>query len=421
MKNLTIHLSLIFVLLLSLLLSNCRNPKKQESIESHSEKVLVNKDLIIIDLDTLTKNVISYSDIFSSIKYIPLETTSECLIGQIEHIELFNDTLYVLDTRQAKCILLFNLSGKFVQRIGTSGKGPGEWTQPTSFTIDKSNRLLYVLDANLQRITILTLKGRLVNQFDLNGTTFVRSHYLECDHGRIFLDARHYESENKNNDYLIKEIDGTGEVISTWFSYNKDNKGWNEAFYISGSGSFYSAPSDIKYVDLFMDTIYSINKEGIKPFIAIKSSKMIKKETLSNIQELSESGSSYISELYKEDGFWGINSYIENNDLIHFVLNGGRNYNLILIDKYGHQIKFIKGLKDDMTYKDISKNISMPKFYCGEKNMIIGSFSKVSAFQQALKVNNTNLSNEEKDKLLSISELSNPILIIATTKEMKTE
>jgi len=415
MKNLIIPLPLIIVLSITFLHSNCKNSENQKEIEFHSENTLLNKDIYIIDLDTMTRTVASYSDIFSSIKYIPLETTSECLIGQIEHIELFNDTIYVLDSREAKSILLFNLSGKFVQKIGKVGKGPGEWSQPTSFTIDKTKRLLYVLDANLQRIAVLTLQGKVIDQFDLKSNG-VRSHCIESDQGRIFLDARHYESEEGEIDYMLREISNSGEEIRNWLSFKKDNKGWTQAYYYSGSGSLYSVPAGIKYVDLFMDTIYSITKEGLKPFIAIKSSTMIKKETLTDIQKLSGNGGSFVGELSKQDAFWGIHSYIENDDLIHFIFNGGKNYNLILIDKRTNQIKYLKAFKDDLTFKELASGTTMPNFYSGEKNKIIGGFNKISTFQQSLRINSTNLPDEEKNKLLKISELSNPILILAITK-----
>jgi hypothetical protein len=403
------------IVALTILLTACKNNNDSNGPKNVNGSRLTNKDLIIIDLDTTKQSLANYSEFFSSAQFIPLETSDKSLIGYIGQLELFNDTVYILDSRTAKCIFVFTLTGKFVRKIGVIGKGPGEWIQPSNFCINKTQRLLYVLDAQLQRITLLHLDGEVIKQISLKNNS-VRSQHIECDNGRIFLDARHFSNNDNRDDYMVREIDSTGIEINKWFSLDKDNKGWTQSFNISGSGTFYSSPSNIKFVELFMDTIYSITNEGMLPFIAIKSSEILDREPISEIQSAAKEGGLFTRKLFEKDEIWAINSYIENDDIIYFIFYGNRVGNLIIINKRTNQIRYLKGLFNDITFEDIKSGTAMPNFYTGENNLIVGAIQNAKQFQESIKKNITNLTVEEKEKFLKVSEFDNPILIILNSK-----
>jgi len=408
---------IIVLVSLTILLSNCKNSSENKDNDQKKSR-LVNNDLIIIDLDTTKQILGNYSDFFSSAHFIPLETSNESLIGVVGQLELFNDTIYILDHRSAKGIFVFTLSGKFIRKIGVNGKGPGEWILPSNFCIDKNQRLLYVLDSQLQRITIMQLEGQVIKQISLKNNS-VRSHYIECKNGRIFLDARHFGDNENLEDYMVFEIDSTGTEINKWFSIDKDNKGWNHSYYLNGSGTFYSSPSSIRFVELFMDTIYSITDDGMLPFITIKSSEMFDRESVKEIQSTVNNGLINSRELYEKNGYWAINSYIENDDLIYFTFHGKHMMNNIIINKSTNQIRFLKGLFDDITYKEIVSGAAMPNFYSGENKLIVGAISDPKRFRESINNNITKLPVEEKERLINISELNNPILIVLKTKSVQ--
>lgn len=96
-------------------------------------------DLSCIDIDTL-----AYSAFVDSIEYIPLETTDECLVGEVTDVILAGNRLFVFDAKQQE-VCSFDRSGKYVGRIGHRGEGPGEYLYISQFEYDRQDSLLAIL------------------------------------------------------------------------------------------------------------------------------------------------------------------------------------------------------------------------------------------------------------------------------------
>ncbi|PZP39718.1 MAG: hypothetical protein DI598_19775, partial [Pseudopedobacter saltans] len=56
------------------------------------------------------------TDFFDSVTYIPLETTKDVLIGDMQHLQVSKNYIY-FSSRDSKCIYVFDKSGKFVAKI----------------------------------------------------------------------------------------------------------------------------------------------------------------------------------------------------------------------------------------------------------------------------------------------------------------
>ena len=396
--------------------SSERKNKSSKDRKSEYSEVLRNKNLILIDLDTLKKEIGKYSSFYSSVKYVPLETNNEFQIGKIEHIEIFNDTLLIFDSESAKAIFVFDLSGKFIRKIGKTGRGPGEWVQPVSFSVDKKNRELMILDGSLQKIFRYSLSGKFLGQISLSGNE-IRSHCIECFNDKVFLDTKIISKEKSNHRYLLREIDTEGQTINKWFD-PRYNKGWNQGenpWYLNGSGTLYSSPSGIKYVDLFMDTIYSINTNGISPFIALKTKDLYSADKIAELLNDNYSMISFLRAAQNEDGIFAIQSYVENDDLIRFLFKQGSYYREIIISKKTMVPVCLKRVINDIIFRT-EHDMYYPDFYCGEKNIIVGKVNNLKHFQECLRTEETNLTEEEKARLLSIQPVDNPLLIILQTK-----
>ena len=67
---------------------------------------------------------------------------------------------------QGKCsILAYQLDGKFIRKIGSSGDGDLQFNFPWGLTIDEGNRDLYICDLNNNRVQILSENFQYENQF----------------------------------------------------------------------------------------------------------------------------------------------------------------------------------------------------------------------------------------------------------------
>ncbi|MDR3247013.1 MAG: 6-bladed beta-propeller [Prevotellaceae bacterium] len=117
-----------------------------------------NQTVISVNPDNALKEI-KASSIYSEIKYIPLETPDDHLIGMISQILFYKDRFYILDEEYVKSIFCFDKSGKFLFEINRVGHGPGEYLSPESISINyDTDQLLLFCGTTLQIFT-----------FDLDG------------------------------------------------------------------------------------------------------------------------------------------------------------------------------------------------------------------------------------------------------------
>lgn len=92
---------------------------------------------------------LNLSEIVDEIEYIPLETSKDCLLGEIGGVGIFKDQIFLISNRQ---VFKFNTSGKFIRKIGSEGKGPGEYNMPLDIQIDEKGNSIFVLDQTVNKI-----------------------------------------------------------------------------------------------------------------------------------------------------------------------------------------------------------------------------------------------------------------------------
>lgn len=119
MKN--IAQQFFFICLICLILSSCSNQKATEIV-------------LIADLSPKESQP-TWTELFSDCYEItPLETTSCCLIGQIDKIRKFRNHYYVLSSN-GKTIHHFDKDGKFVSSLNRQGQGPEEYPRIEDFDV----------------------------------------------------------------------------------------------------------------------------------------------------------------------------------------------------------------------------------------------------------------------------------------------
>jgi hypothetical protein len=71
-------------------------------------------------------DVSALSDAVEKIELIPLETADGVLVGDFSEIVLLGDS-FVLEDRMGNQVVRFDTAGRFLNRIGRAGNGPGEY------------------------------------------------------------------------------------------------------------------------------------------------------------------------------------------------------------------------------------------------------------------------------------------------------
>lgn len=111
---------------------------------SCSKKGGQSEDKYEVDLLSGVVDSLGYSLFTDSIKYINLETTDSCLIGEITDMAIGAGRLFVFDKRR-QTIWVFNQEGKFLSKIFKQGNGPGEYIRIEQFEYDEKNNQIVLL------------------------------------------------------------------------------------------------------------------------------------------------------------------------------------------------------------------------------------------------------------------------------------
>lgn len=204
------------------------------------------KDNALFDFDprSFVENKISLSEIADDIKYIPLDNIYT--LGLIhDNIEFINNSFYLSENKIG--IIVFDINGKMIRKIGSKGRGPGEYLYTFDFTVDKDTETIYVWDNNI--IKVFSKNGKFLRSFSLK-------EYGGFIHPIKFLNSTlvaffSVQFENVDNKWIA--VDSLGDLI-------KKEKRKTPSFtreFSAGEGA-YLFQNKITYWNSFDDTVFSI-------------------------------------------------------------------------------------------------------------------------------------------------------------------
>ncbi|HAC21184.1 MAG TPA: hypothetical protein DCF91_03665 [Porphyromonadaceae bacterium] len=136
-----------------------------EIVEASNKKFDEN-GVEIIDLSDfkLTDAPFPMSEIVdpSDVQYIKLETTDGGLLSQCLKIKVAENNVYLADGFLTRYIYQFDRSGKFINKIGKIGQGPGEHKHISDFTVD--NDSLYATMTERDQTYVYDKKGNYIRK-----------------------------------------------------------------------------------------------------------------------------------------------------------------------------------------------------------------------------------------------------------------
>ena len=139
---------------------------------SQSPKESVENDWLEIPLSLEQReHVIGISDFVENIQYVVLETTSDCLLGNIDKMIITDDGDYVMvDMNKARSIYVFDENGNFKRKVGSYGQGPNEYVSLTDVSCYKDK--VYVWDSAGKKILEYKLDNSFVNSYSFPYTAY---------------------------------------------------------------------------------------------------------------------------------------------------------------------------------------------------------------------------------------------------------
>ena len=102
---------------------------------------------LIIDIKSMIGKGAIYnaSQFIKEIKYIPLETGSDSMVGEIENIVIANNQIYVLHNNR---ISIFDITGRYLNSLNRMGRGPQEYTRILDYAVDTKGSIFILVEMN---------------------------------------------------------------------------------------------------------------------------------------------------------------------------------------------------------------------------------------------------------------------------------
>jgi hypothetical protein len=214
----------------------------------------LDKETTIFNPENIIINDILLSEFADNIIYIPID--NEIIFQHPNRIET-TEELFIMATFPTG-IMVFDRQGKFCNKIGSRGRGPGEYRSGLLFTIDRDNELIYILEQ--KKIIVYTFQGLVKTEFSIDkfDSYFTDIHYQS---GKLYL-AGFRESGFAKYDWLV--IDTSGNLISC----KKNNvpgflTGWG------AHGGFFLNDDELHYWNSYNDTIFVIQDSIHHPYMYI--------------------------------------------------------------------------------------------------------------------------------------------------------
>mgnify|MGYP003021083088 FL=1 len=159
----------------------CSSNKKQEPISKSGVPV------INLSEDVSTVPSLLLSEAAEKLEIVPLEMTDESVLSDITEMQVTDHNIWI-DHGREFYIYRFSRTGKFLNKIGSIGQGPGEYTTYSTFLVDEDKKEVYIIantngvlaydfEGNFKRKivdiqTILQLFSSVYDQYILNNQKF---------------------------------------------------------------------------------------------------------------------------------------------------------------------------------------------------------------------------------------------------------
>ena len=333
--------------------------------------------------------------LLDDLDFVKLGTNEECLIEEIRQIEIFNERIYILDRFGVN---VFGLDGKFIQNIKISGSGPGEFTFPYSFWIDKTGYIL-IMDQQLMRVLKYNIDNfEFIENIKIPHTGPIGFAIMPGNDMFIYYNAF---NPKRNTTKLVFIANKTGDIQTELFEGNPSGK------VLHGNNSnFYIQDNEMRFYPFFSNTVYSIISDSlhVKYRLNFKEHKLPDRKLFTKhrysrdiMRELIDDNNNYIRLIHVLETDMDLTvKYFIKGDLYVCAYN----------KESGKTIRFKYGQVID----DIGIGGQFPIPVGTYENRIIGEIRPSDFDRQQVK------NNQLKELTEELSEEDNPILVFYNIK-----
>jgi hypothetical protein len=209
------------------------------------------RDVGIIQIDIDRGAYIELSDIVDSFRFVPLQMTDDCIIGQINKVIFAYGNYYILDDELAKSLFVFDQKGNFKFKIGHLGRGPGEYVHLGDFLINFKDKTIEIL-AEASKILKFDMNGKFLSQLKLEKPNFSEKFEI-FDNGNYLVSSNSDPKNDKKNGLFL--LSPEGKVLWEGIDWTYPNPNIS----LSLRKQFSKTPSGITFHFGMVDTVYHLD------------------------------------------------------------------------------------------------------------------------------------------------------------------
>lgn len=361
-------------------------------------------NLQVIEIPSdINKTSLNLDAIIDSVYYIKLETNPDCLIGSIDKILFFNDKILIIENLQRKSVLMFNDNGKFVKKIGTEGRGPGEYVTIRDVALDINNKSIVFLDDYGGKLLFYDLDGNFVTHKKLY--YYPTAFSILNDDSFLFYQGRsiniHIPAITEYNLLFSKSDQSiSGKAIS--YSYRDKYK----SFSMGSLHSFNASENGVMFCPPYANEIYKITGRNN---VVEKYTLNIGPKDVLNAMGPSTTNDDFTNLLNTGNYYYFDGPAIESDNFLYFYIGRGGDCFFSKKTKklfYGNSYRF---------NPDSTKVLSFTKPITVKNNYFV-SIIVPNRLVKGLKYRKTNEFIQKV--IINLHEEDNPILFFYTLKNL---
>lgn len=370
---------------------------KDDSSKSHCIKCFNSSNdtetvQIDVDLKSIELNY-WYDSIFTDVQYIPLESNTNSLFGNISKIIHANNLFFIGDFRTTKAIYIFNDQGKFINKIMSIGKGALEYQKITDFAVDTTTQLVTVLASNDKKIIRFNFDGKAIDETKLNYATSSIQPYSD---GYFFY--ANVKKEGKSSfSHLLLQSDENYKLKRSFLKFR-----YECIQYRIGKSNFFSTYNNKMLLNpVYSNNIYHYQNDSLK----VKYSFNFGQSTMLE-DEIFNLKTKEVSVYREENNKVLIDKFLETDDYLFVTFLWGKKFVKYIYNK--------KSPKESILFHVMGSKkkppMSFNKFYKGETdNTVIGLVETLSYIRAKSYLEEPLMS----DFGYEVKPSDNPILVIS--------
>ncbi len=232
-----------------------------DSEKAFSNHIIRNNVVAIsCDLTKAEKKLLYLANCVEDYKLIKLETTDDNYIGSLDEVIIAGDRIFCVDSWSSMAIFIFDMEGRYLDKISALGKGPGEYLAITQVAVDTINSIITVYDQKSKRL----LKYGFDSEFQgAEKTNAVFDQFYFTDSTMYYFNRKNgnYHLSNGQLNHLLccdkkGKLKWYGHPFATDLFHFTYGGAWNAAFQNYGS--------ELLYLPVLSDTVYSIRGNCIQ-------------------------------------------------------------------------------------------------------------------------------------------------------------